>query len=88
MADCHRLLDRCITQAKREEGLATVCRAFENIFSLLDRIDAGDDDNLFFADEGGSWALGIDWEKVLPAWFRILSAAADPASTRNELTRS
>ena len=78
MADCHRLLDRCITQAKRKEGLATVCRAFEIIFSLLDRIDAGDDDILFFADEGGSWALGIDWEKVLPAWFRILSATADP----------
>ena len=33
--------------------------------------------SLFFADEGGSWALGIDWEKVLPAWFRILSATAD-----------
>lgn len=78
MADCHRLLDRCITQAKRKEGLATVCRAFEIIFSLLDWIDAGDDDILFFADEGGSWALGIDWEKVLPAWFRILSATADP----------
>ena len=46
MADCHRLLDRCITQAKRKEGLATVCRAFETIFSLLDRIDAGDDDIL------------------------------------------
>jgi hypothetical protein len=77
MADCRRLLDRCITQAKREDT-ATVRQAFELIFSLLGRIDAGDDDILFFADEGGSWALGIDWENVLPAWFRVLSATANP----------
>jgi hypothetical protein len=51
---------------------------------LLDRIDAGDDDILFLADEGGSSALGIDWEKVLPAWFEVLSATANPTSTRNE----
>lgn len=55
-----------------------MCRAFEIIFSLLGQIDAGDDGILFFADEGGSSALGIDWEKVLPAWFGILSVTADP----------
>lgn len=75
MADCHRHLDQCIAQVQRKED-------------PVDQIDAGDDGTLFFADEGGSSALGIDWEKVLPAWFRILSATADPASTRSELTRS
>lgn len=78
IADCRRLLDRCVAQAKKEEP-ATVCQAFEVVFSLLDRIDAGNDDILFFADEGGSWALGVDWEKVLPAWFKVLSAGAEPA---------
>ena len=77
MADCRRLLDLCVIRAKKEDP-ATVRQAFELIFGLLDRIDAGDDDILFFADEGGSWALGIDWEKVLPVWFRVLSATADP----------
>jgi hypothetical protein len=77
MADCRRLHDQCGILAKKEDP-ATARQAFELIFDLLDRIDAGNDDILFFADEGGSWALGIDWEKVLPVWFRVLSATADP----------
>ena len=77
IADCHRILERCVSCAKNGDP-ATVCQAFELIFNLVDRIDAGEDEILFFADEGGSWALGIDWEKVLPAWFRVLSATADP----------
>jgi len=31
-ADCRRLLERCVAQAEKE-GLATVCQAFEVIFS-------------------------------------------------------
>ena len=77
IADCGRLLERCVQCAKTENP-ATVCQAFELVFSLIDRIDAGDDDILFFADEGGSWALGIDWDKVLPAWFKVISATTDP----------
>jgi len=78
MADCRRLLERCIAHAKKGDP-AMLRQVFEIVFSLLDRIDEGNDDILFFADEGGSWALGIDWQKVLPAWFRVLSATADPA---------
>jgi hypothetical protein len=26
-----------------------------------------------FADEAGSWQVGVLWERVLPAWFRSLS---------------
>jgi len=29
-------------------------------------------------DEAGSWQVGVDWEEVLPAWFRSLSPGADP----------
>ncbi|HTU41044.1 MAG TPA: hypothetical protein VMF10_05010 [Candidatus Aquilonibacter sp.] len=34
---------------------------------------------IFFADEGGSWMVGVEWRRVLPAWFRVLSATASPA---------
>jgi hypothetical protein len=78
IADCRRLLGRCVAQAKKEDP-ATVCQAFEVIFSLLNQIDQCTDDILFFADEGGSWALGVDWENVLPAWFKVLSATAGPS---------
>lgn len=46
---------------------------------LLSQIDACADDILFFADEGGSWEVGVDWARVLPAWFRVLSATVGPA---------
>jgi hypothetical protein len=46
---------------------------------LLDHIEECQDDIVFFADEGGSWQMGFDWEKVLPAWFSALSATVDSA---------
>ena len=78
IADCRRLLERCVAQAKKEDP-ATVGHAFEVIFSLLSQIDACADDIVFFADEGGSWEVGVDWESVLPAWFKVLSATVGPA---------
>lgn len=77
MADCRRLLDRCTAEAKKGSPRIAL-QAFEVIFDLLERIDAGNDDIVFFADDGGSWALGIDWERVLPVWFRVLSAETTP----------
>ena len=52
--------------------------AFEICFCLLRRTDKCTDDFLFFADEGGSWQVGVDWTKVLPAWFECLSPVAGP----------
>ena len=26
----------------------------------------------------GAWQVGVHWEKVLPAWFKVLSATAEP----------
>jgi hypothetical protein len=54
IADCLRLLERCLVQSKKEDP-KTVSQGFEIIFSLLSKIDEGNDDILFFADEGGSW---------------------------------
>jgi hypothetical protein len=77
IAECERLLDRC-TAAVGKTGPDEVCQAFDILFALLDRIDEGVDDIVFFADEGGSWQVGVNWEKVLPAWFTCLSATAGP----------
>jgi hypothetical protein len=60
-----------------ESDPAEVCQAFDVLLALLDRIDEGLD-IIFFADEGGSWQVGADWAKVLPAWFTSLSATAEP----------
>jgi hypothetical protein len=85
IADCLRLLERCLVQSKKEDP-KTVCQAFETIFSLLTKIDEGNDDILFFADESGSWQVGVDWEDVLPAWFRVLSATAGPSEYAQRIT--
>jgi hypothetical protein len=53
-------------------------QCFDLIFGLLDEIDACRDNIVFFADEAGSWRVGVDWNKVLPSWFKVLSATATP----------
>jgi len=80
IADCHRLLDHCVEQAKTATpaDAAKACRAFDIIFDLLDRIDECREDIIFFADEGGAWQVGVDWNRVLPPWLKVLSAAAAP----------
>jgi hypothetical protein len=72
IAECRRLLDRCVAQAKKGDP-SQVRKAFEIILGLLDHVDECLDDVIFFADDGGSCQVGIDWENVLPAWFRLSS---------------
>ena len=48
------------------------------LLGLLNHMDQGHDDIIFFADEGGSWQVGVDWPKVLPVWFKVLSVTAEP----------
>ena len=77
IAECNRLLDRCIAESAKGDPAETR-DAFETIFSLLEHIDACLDDIIFFADEGGSWQVGVEWNKVFPAWFKCLAAVAEP----------
>jgi len=77
IAECERLFDCCVAQAKKGDP-AQVREAFDILFALLDHIDEGLEDVIFFADEGGSWQVGVDWSKVLPAWLTCLSATAEP----------
>jgi hypothetical protein len=77
IADCNRLHDRCVAEAATTSP-TKVRQAFDIIFSLLGRIDEGEGDVIFFADEAGSWQVGVDWPRVLPPWFKVLSATAEP----------
>ena len=85
IADCHRLLDRCAAQARKGDPVE-VRKAFDILFGLLDRIDECPDDVLFFADEGGSDEVGIDWSETLPHWFRVLSATSPPEEYAEQVT--
>lgn len=76
IADCNRLLGRCVKVSPGRRP-AEMREAFDRIFELLQRIDEGDDD-VFFADEQGSWQVGVDWDRVLPAWLACLAKAAAP----------
>jgi hypothetical protein len=76
IADCRRLLDRCVGAAQGEP--AEPRASFELLFALLRYIDECHDDVIFFADEAGSWQIGVHWAKVFPAWFRCLAQTAAP----------
>lgn len=77
IAECERLFDRCTAAArKRPDGEAR--EAFDLLFGLLRNIDEGHDEVVFFADEGGSYEVGVDWKEVLPAYFAALAGTATP----------
>ena len=61
-------------RARGCEGPAcTRSRGVELLFALLRRIDEDPDSVVFFADEAGSWQVGVDWREVLPAYFECLA---------------
>ena len=72
IADCLRLLERCRSGAGKGEP-AEVRAAFDVLFGLLERLDHNPDQILFFADEAGAWQVGVDWKKVFPTYFEVLS---------------
>ena len=86
IAACHRLLDRCVVAAAKGDP-SVVRQAFDILFGLLDTIDEFRVDIIFFADEAGSWQVGVDWAKVLPPWFAVLSATAGPQEYAERIGR-
>ena len=85
IAECRRLLDRCVAQEKKGDP-AEVRQALDIIFGLLDPIDECLDDVIFFADEAGSWQVGVDGDKILSPWFKVLSATAEPEEYARRIT--
>lgn len=77
MAIFSRLLERCADEAAKGDPVE-ICTTFNILFGLLDRIDECYDDIIFFADEGGAWQVSVDWDEVLPPWFKVLSTTAAP----------
>lgn len=75
IAEFNRLLGKCLRAADTGPPGA-VREAFELLFGLLRHIDEAADDVIFFADEAGSWQVGVDWRTVFPAYFRCLAEAA------------
>ena len=56
IADCNRLLDRCVTQAPKGDA-AEIGEAIEIILGVLRYVDECHNDVVFFADEGGTWRV-------------------------------
>src|SRR6202046_2455648 len=72
MVEFERLIDKCI-RASAKGRSSTVRDAFELLFALLRRLDRDPDSVVFFADEGGSWQVGVNWRPGLAAYFRCLA---------------
>lgn len=85
IATYRRHLDYCVTSASKGNPWE-VSQAMDILFGLLDQIDECRDDIIFFADEAGSWQVGVDWARVLPAWFKVLSATAEPEEYAKRIT--
>jgi len=69
IAECNRLLDRCVALSTRKRDIGDVAASFEVLFDLIDDAGSFDFDIVFFADEGGTYEFGIRWSTVMEAWF-------------------
>jgi hypothetical protein len=87
IAEFDRLAGRCVRAATRPP-LAPVRAAFDLLFALLRRLDEDPDSVVFFADEAGSWQVGVDWRTVLPAYFRCLAEGAPAEEYASEVDRA
>jgi hypothetical protein len=77
IAEHSRLMDACLN-AERAGDLDTAREGLGLLIDILREIDRFERDIVFFADEAGSWQVGVDWREVLPAWFRSLAPVSEP----------
>lgn len=87
ISECNQLFDKCV-QFSSKGHHAEARSAMDLLFELLAEIDTGSDEIIFFADEGGSWQVGLDEEKVMPAYFSSLAATATPEEYANNVINS
>jgi len=87
IAEFERLIAKCVrAAAKRPRGHAH--KAFELLFALLRRLDTDSDDVVFFADEGGSWQVGVDWRVALAGYFQCLAGVVSADEFAREVHRA
>ncbi len=77
IAEYKRLMKRCLKESSKGEP-EEIRQAFEVLFDLLDEVDECRDDIIFFADEAGAWQVGVEWDEVLPCYFKVLAAVVQP----------
>jgi len=87
IAEFDRLLGKCV-RASAKRSLGPVREAFELLFDLLRRIDEDPDSVVFFADEAGSWQVGVDWREALPAYFQCLASGTSGEDFASEVDRA
>jgi hypothetical protein len=87
IAELGRLVGTCVRASEKTPG-PPLREAFELLFGLLRHIDEGHDDVVFFADEGGSWQVGVDWRAALPAYFRCLAHSTSPGDFARAVGRA
>lgn len=87
IAEFDRLAGKCV-RAAAKSSLGAIREAFELLFTLLRRIDEDPDSVVFFADEAGSWQVGVDWRDVLPAYFRCLADGTPGEEFAREVDRA
>lgn len=83
IAECCRLLG-LLVESSDEDPTQKVAEAFDSIFGLLRKINRGDDIIVFFADEGGAWQVGVEWDSVVPAWSQRLAVLEAPETCANK----
>lgn len=72
--ECERLFNQCISKSKQYPA-DDIQQAMETLFKLLNALDEGEE-IVFFADEGGSWQVYLEWKKVLSTYFQCLSTTS------------
>lgn len=87
IAEFERLLRECIRAAEKILR-APVREVFELLFGLLRHIDECHDDVIFFADEPGSWQVGVDLRSALTAYFLCLADGASAEEYAREVDRT
>lgn len=87
IAEFDRLVGKCARAAAEKGPRPPVREAFELLFALLRRIDEDPDSVVFFADEAGSWQVGVDWREALPAYFRCLADGVSGEDFAREVDR-
>ena len=87
IAEFDGLVGKCVRAATKAPR-APVREAFELLFALLRRLDDDPDSVVFFADEAGSWQVGVDWRAALPAYFRCLADGTSGDDFAREVHRA
>lgn len=86
IAEFDRLTGRCL-EGVAEGSYETARESFKLLFALLRRIDEDPDSIVFFADEAGAWQVPVDWNAVLPVYFRCLAESSSSEDFAREVDR-